>query len=137
MLLGVWFQFLVFQITIIYLLRQSLPINLSSYFIWACRYVDFKELRGLREFYERVLRTFGSNKEEGKKSHPCNRPRRPIGFWDVEAPTFPVDSRLRDGGKVVSLTRRPSFTPPPPQEDIWYSFLLDTESTPGPQCGWK
>jgi hypothetical protein len=35
-------------------------------------------------------------------------------------------SRLTDGGKV-SLTRRPPFTP---QEDSWYSFLLETESTP-------
>jgi hypothetical protein len=24
-----------------------------------------------------------------------------------------------------------------PQEDSWYSFLLETESTPGPECGWK
>jgi hypothetical protein len=34
-----------------------------------------------------------------------------------------------DGGKVVSPTRRPLFTP---QEDSWYSFLLEAESTPGP-----
>jgi hypothetical protein len=34
------------------------------------------------------------------------------------------------------LTRRSPFTP---QEDSWYSFLLeaDCESTPAPQCGWK
>jgi hypothetical protein len=24
-----------------------------------------------------------------------------------------------------------------PQEDSWYSFLLEAESTPGSQCGWK
>jgi hypothetical protein len=53
---------------------------------------------------------------------------------DVEAPTF-SDIRLIDGGKVVSPTRRLLFTPPP--EDSWYSFLLEAESTPGPQCGWK
>jgi hypothetical protein len=45
-----------------------------------------------------------------------------------------LDNRLTDGGKVVSLTRRPLFTP---QEDPWYSFLLEADSTPGPQCGWK
>jgi hypothetical protein len=39
-----------------------------------------------------------------------------------------LDNRLTDGGKVVSLTRRPPFTP---QEDSWYSFLLEAESTPG------
>jgi hypothetical protein len=68
------------------------------------------------------------------KSYPRNSPWRPIGLWDVEAPTFCVDSRLTDGGKVFSLTRRPPLTP---QEDTWYSFLLKAESTPGPYCGWK
>jgi hypothetical protein len=37
-------------------------------------------------------------------------------------------SRLTDGSKVVSLTRPPPFTP---QEDSWYSFLLEADSTPG------
>ena len=32
----------------------------------------------------------------------------------------------QDGGKVVSLTHRPLFTP------SWYSFVLETELTPGP-----
>jgi hypothetical protein len=40
-----------------------------------------------------------------------------------------LDNRLKDGGKVVSLTRRPRFTL---QEDSWYSFLLEAESIPGP-----
>jgi hypothetical protein len=35
-----------------------------------------------------------------------------------------LDSRLTDGGEVVSLTRRPAFTP---QEDSWYWFLLETD----------
>jgi hypothetical protein len=30
---------------------------------------------------------------------------------------------------------RPS--PPTPQEDSWYSFLLEAESNPGSKCGWK
>jgi hypothetical protein len=29
----------------------------------------------------------------------------------VEAPTLPLDSRLTDGGEVISPTRRPPFTP--------------------------
>jgi hypothetical protein len=45
-----------------------------------------------------------------------------------------VENRLADGGEVVSLTRRPLYTL---QEDSWYSFLLEAESTPGPSCGWK
>jgi hypothetical protein len=39
-----------------------------------------------------------------------------------------LDNRVTDGGEV-SLTRRPPFNP---QEDSWYSFLLEAESTPGP-----
>jgi hypothetical protein len=45
------------------------------------------------------------------KSYPCNRPWRPIGSWDVEAPTFSLDNRITDGGEVVSLMRQPLFTP--------------------------
>jgi hypothetical protein len=45
-----------------------------------------------------------------------------------------LDNRLTDGGEVVSLIRRSQLYP---QEDAWYSFLLEAESTPGPQCGWK
>jgi hypothetical protein len=45
-----------------------------------------------------------------KKSYRCNRPWRPIGLWDVEGPTFSLDNRLTDDGKVVSLTHRPPFT---------------------------
>jgi hypothetical protein len=45
-----------------------------------------------------------------------------------------VDNLLTDGGKVVILMRRPRFTP---QEDSWYSFLLETVSIPGLWCGWK
>jgi len=35
----------------------------------------------------------------------------------------------QDGGKVVSFTHRPLFTP---RKYSWYSFLVDAESTPGP-----
>jgi hypothetical protein len=38
------------------------------------------------------------------------RPWRPLGLREVEAPTF-SDIRLKDGGKVVSPTRQPLFTP--------------------------
>jgi hypothetical protein len=57
-----------------------------------------------------------------------------IYLFNVETfflPFFRCSSfdRLTDGGKVVSLTCRPPFTP---QEDSWYSFLLEAESTRGP-----
>jgi hypothetical protein len=35
---------------------------------------------------------------------------RPLGLREVEAPTF-SDIRLIDGGKVVSPTSRPNFSP--------------------------
>jgi hypothetical protein len=45
------------------------------------------------------------------KSYLCNRPWKPTGWWDVEVPTFSLDNRHIDGGEVISLTRRPPFTP--------------------------
>jgi len=39
-----------------------------------------------------------------------------------------------EGGKVVSPMHRP---PLPPRKYSWYSFLLEAESTPGPQCSRK
>jgi hypothetical protein len=53
------------------------------------------------------------------------------GPQDCETSRLPhfLNNRLTDGGKIVSLTRWLLFTP---QEDSWYSFLLQTESTPGP-----
>jgi len=38
------------------------------------------------------------------------------------------------GGKIVSFTHRPHLTP---RKFSWYSFLLEAESTPGPQCDRK
>jgi hypothetical protein len=44
--------------------------------------------------------------------------------------TFPdFMTTVQDGGKVVSLTHRPSFTP---RKFSRYSFLLEAESNPGP-----
>jgi hypothetical protein len=53
------------------------------------------------------------------------------GPWGCETSRLPhfLDNRLTDGGEVASLTCQPPFTP---QEDSWYSFLLEDESTPGP-----
>jgi hypothetical protein len=44
----------------------------------------------------------------------------PLGCETLRVPHY-LDSQLTDGGKVVSHTQQPSFTP---QEDSWYSFLL-------------
>jgi hypothetical protein len=49
----------------------------------------------------------------------------PYGCETSRLPHF-LDNRLTDGAEVVSLTRRPSA--PYPQEDSWYSFLLEVEA---------
>jgi hypothetical protein len=43
-------------------------------------------------------------------------------------------NRLRDGSKVVSLSRSQRFTS---QEGCWYNFLLEAESAAGTQCDEK
>ena len=54
-------------------------------------------------------------------------PRYPEGSRKLRFPDYVTIAR--DGGKVVSLTHRPLFTP---RKCSWYSFLLEAESTPGP-----
>jgi hypothetical protein len=53
------------------------------------------------------------------------------GLYGCKTSRLPhfVDNRLTVGGEVVSLTRLQLFTP---EEDSWYSFLLESESAPGP-----
>jgi hypothetical protein len=41
----------------------------------------------------------------------------------------------REGGGEVTLARQPRSLYP--QQDSWYSFLIETESNPGPQCSGK
>jgi len=55
----------------------------------------------------------------------------PRGFQEVKVPSYVTVAQ--DGGKVVSLTHRLLFTP----RYSWYSFLLEAESTPKPQCDQK
>jgi hypothetical protein len=52
------------------------------------------------------------------------------GPWGSETSRRPhyLDSLLTDGGEVISLTSRPPYYL---QEESWYSFLLETESTSG------
>jgi hypothetical protein len=45
-----------------------------------------------------------------------------------------LDSRFTDGGEVV---KNYALAVLYPQEDSWYSFLLEAESNLGSQCGWK
>jgi hypothetical protein len=53
------------------------------------------------------------------------------GAQDCETSRLPhfLDSRLLAGGEIVSLTLRTAALYP--QEDSWYSFLLEAGSAPG------
>jgi hypothetical protein len=57
------------------------------------------------------------------KAIPVTGHGGPQGCETLRIPQY-LDNRLTDGGKVVSLTRRPPFTP---QKGSWYSFLLEAE----------
>ena len=57
---------------------------------------------------------------------PITGPRCPEDSWKLGFPDY--TTMAQDGGKVVSLTHRPLFTP---RKYFWYSFLLEAELTPG------
>jgi len=57
---------------------------------------------------------------------PLHARRGPEGSRKLRFPDFVTTAQ--DGGKVVSLTRRP----PLPQEILLVLILLEVESTPGP-----
>jgi hypothetical protein len=57
---------------------------------------------------------------------------RPLGIHEVYAPRY--RECAREGRNVVSRKHRP---PLPRRRYSGYSFLLENESTPGPECGRK
>jgi hypothetical protein len=61
------------------------------------------------------------------KTIPVTDRGGPQSYETSRLPYF-LDNRLTDGGEVATFSHRPPFTP---QEDSWYSFLLEAESTPG------
>jgi hypothetical protein len=61
------------------------------------------------------------------KSVPLQAWSSPEGSRKLRFPYYVT--MAQDGGKVVSLTLRPFFTP---RKYSWYSILLEAESIPGP-----
>jgi hypothetical protein len=74
--------------------------------------------------FQDPIRLYGDSSE----NYPCNRPWRPIGLWDVEAPTFSRHSSHRWRWGCQPYAQAALY----PQEDSWYSFMLEAESTSGP-----
>jgi hypothetical protein len=74
-----------------------------------------------------TVRTIGLPAEGKNKAIPVTGRGGPYGCETSRLPHF-LDNRLTDGGEDVSLNRRSPFIP---QEDSWYSFLLEVWSTPG------
>jgi hypothetical protein len=68
-----------------------------------------------------------------KQSYPSNRPWRPTGLWDEKAPIFSRQSAHRWRWSCQPQAPVTLY----PQKDSWYSYLLEAESIPGPQCGWN
>jgi hypothetical protein len=65
---------------------------------------------------------------KGKIKLSVYRPWRPLGLQEFEAPTFSDTSAHRWRQDCQPYAPADFY----PQEDSWYSFLLEVESTPGP-----
>jgi hypothetical protein len=91
-----------------------------------CTASTSKKYSALHAFNETKIREF-CPKVTGK-AIPLTGRGGPYGCETARFSHF-LHSRLTDGGEVVSLTRRLPFIP---QEYSWYSFILETDSIPGP-----
>jgi hypothetical protein len=82
--------------------------NISVFYTW-----------GRKTFNHRIQ--FLQLTKSKKKSYPCNRPSRPIGLWNIKAPTFPKQSAQRWRWGCHHYEQATLY----PQKDSWYSFLSE------------
>jgi len=61
------------------------------------------------------------------------RPGEVLKVQESEAPRFQNNRHM----KAVILSALQTGCLYPLKKYSWYSFLLDADSTPGPQCSWK
>ena len=91
-----------------------------------------KERRGGNKWVGKIIKTWlPVNQLKGKQSNyrPGQALRVP-GGWGSQISR----QSAHEGGKFVGPTHG---QPLPPTKYSWYSFLLEAESTPGPQCSQK
>jgi hypothetical protein len=73
------------------------------------------------------LKVIGPYIKSKSKAIPVTGREGPYGCETLKVPHY-LDSRLKDGSKFDSLTRRPRFTPLKNYLiNSWYSFLLEAE----------
>jgi len=82
---------------------------------------------------KRCVQKFNWQDRKGKRHiSPITGPRCPEVSRKLWFPDYVTTAQ--NGDNVVSLTHRPLFTP---RKNSWYSFLLEAESAPRPQCDGK
>jgi hypothetical protein len=98
----------------VYISREFMSFVHYHRYVWSA---SFSLCQTRDEYFNQlmfpVLPTEASNAETNGYSEntcPCNRPWRPIGFETSRFPHF-LDDLFTDIGEVVSLNRRPPFTP--------------------------
>ena len=81
-------------------------------------------------FSEFLVRCFSNEKVKQSHYRPAQALRVP-GSWGSQISW----QSAHVGGKVVSPKHGPPL--PPPRKYSWYTFLLEAEFTPGPECSQK
>jgi hypothetical protein len=84
--------------------RLYIVTDVTTYVIYLRTYVH-PHTSALFTFILQLSFILLLNTPKIKQSYIRNRPWRPIGLWDIRIPHC-LDNWLRDGGDVVSLTRR-------------------------------
>jgi len=94
----------------------------ASHFNWPLHSPEqYKHSASISEFSSQVSRRVIN------QINPITGLRCPEDFRKLRFSDFVITAQ--DGGKVVSLTHRPLFTP---RKYSWYSFLLEAQSTSAP-----
>jgi hypothetical protein len=87
------------------------------------------------KIYSRTSHCANTGRKEGK-TIPTEAWTGPEGSRKLRLPEF-LDNRHMKAVSLSALRTGHLYAPPPQRKDSWHPFLLEAESTPGPQCGRK